>query len=68
MNIKELKEIIADLPDSMEVFNTSYNPHWRETSYEDPNIKTDSISRNSSCDPIECKEGEGGNEIALLIS
>jgi len=68
LKVWELIEFLENQNENDEVLLYSYNSRSGRTTYSYPCFYNESISRNAVNVPIECKEGDGGNETAIIIS
>lgn len=66
--IWELIAFLEEQDENDEILLYSYDSCAGKITYKYPCFSSESISRTDSNIPIECKEGDGGNESAVIIS
>ena len=67
MKVYELRQLIDCMKADDEVLLGEFNAFRGEVTYSEPSMDAVSISRDKEGEPIECLDGEGGNEFALVI-
>lgn len=68
LKVWELIEFLENQDENDIVLLYTYDSRAGIVSYGYPCFKNESISRNLDNEPIECREGDGGNESAIVIS
>lgn len=66
--VKELKAYLDTLDQDMDVYFSTFDPHRGRQWYHTISTHVESISRDDLGFAVACKDGEGGNEYALLIT
>jgi hypothetical protein len=65
--VKELKELIEYMGDDQLILTSVYDMRQGTTTYMAVEIEEESISLDNENQPIECQEGDGGNNMALIL-